>query len=186
MAVERSLATFQWPWQYDFPPFYTLQTNLDTRSKQLDAWCDLVLAYYRHIRGFTMDITEAQSSQLFNNAKINRKLSIDMIQVILDELVKKGNVEWEDSNKTRCLVMWRSPQEWGKLIFQWACDQGLGSSVCTLYEVYLGEYASDQEFYNMEPWMVKKAIMALALEGKAEYIPGSNPDDSDAGVKFFA
>ena len=34
--------------------------------------------------------------------------------------------------------------------------------------------------------MVKKAIMALAKEGKAEYIHGSNPDDSDAGIKFFA
>lgn len=42
------------------------------------------------------------------------------------------------------------------------------------------------EFYEMEPWMVKKAIHALAREGKAEFIPGSNPDDSDAGVKFFS
>ena len=38
----------------------------------------------------------------------------------------------------------------------------------------------------MESWMLKKAIMALAKEGKAEYIPGSAPDDSDAGVKFFS
>lgn len=42
------------------------------------------------------------------------------------------------------------------------------------------------EFYGMEPWMVKKAIYALAREGKAEFIPGSNPDDSDAGIKFFS
>lgn len=57
--------------------------------------------------------------------------------------------------------------------------------MCTLYEVHSGEYAANQEFYNMEPWMVKKAIMALAREGKAEYIPGTTPDNSDAGVKFF-
>ena len=37
----------------------------------------------------------------------------------------------------------------------------------------------------MEPWMMKKAILALAREGKAEYIPGISPDNSDAGVKFF-
>ena len=30
-----------------------------------------------------------------------------------------GNVEWQDRNRSRCLVMWRSPQEWGQLIFQW-------------------------------------------------------------------
>lgn len=58
--------------------------------------------------------------------------------------------------------------------------------MCTLYEIHSGDYATEQEFFNMEPWMVKKAIYALAREGKAEYIPGSAPDDSDAGVKFFA
>ena len=42
------------------------------------------------------------------------------------------------------------------------------------------------EFYGMELWMLKKAIEALAREGKAELIPGSSPDDSDAGVKFFS
>ena len=45
---------------------------------------------------------------------------------------------------------------------------------------------SHTEFYGMELWMLKKAIEALAKEGKAELIPGSSPDDSDAGVKFFS
>ena len=67
-----------------------------------------------------------------------------------------------------------------------ACNQGLGSSVCTLYEIHSGEYSTNQEFYGMEPWMVKKAIYSLARDGKAEYIPGTTPDDSDAGVKFFS
>jgi hypothetical protein len=48
---------------------------------------------------------------------------------------------------------------------------------CLLFEI---------EFYNIEPWMLKKAVMALQNEGKAEYIPGVNPDESDAGVKFFS
>jgi hypothetical protein len=34
--------------------------------------------------------------------------------------------------------------------------------------------------------MLKKTIQALAKEGKAELIPGSSPDDSDAGIKFFS
>ena len=67
-----------------------------------------------------------------------------------------------------------------------ATEQGLGSSVCTLYEIHSGEYSSETEFHNMEPWMLKKAILALAKQGKAEYIPGTTPDDSDAGVKFFS
>ena len=31
----------------------------------------------------------------------------------------KGNVEWQNTEKTRCLVMWRSPREWGELIYRW-------------------------------------------------------------------
>ena len=42
------------------------------------------------------------------------------------------------------------------------------------------------EFCGIELWMLKKSIQALAKEGKAELIPGSSPDDSDAGVKFFS
>jgi len=30
-----------------------------------------------------------------------------------------GNIEWEDKNKRRCLVLWKSPEEWAKTIYQW-------------------------------------------------------------------
>ena len=43
-----------------------------------------------------------------------------------------GNVEWQDSSKTRCLVMWRSPQEWGKLIYQWVG--------CNIFSIILQYY----------------------------------------------
>lgn len=64
-------ASFQWPWQYEFPPFFTVQPNTDTRSKQLDAWCDLVLSYHRATKTYLLDVNEAQSSPLFYNSKIN-------------------------------------------------------------------------------------------------------------------
>lgn len=64
-------ASFQWPWQYDFPPFFTVQPNTDTRRKQLEAWCDLVLAYHRATKTYLLDVNEAQSSPLFCNSKIN-------------------------------------------------------------------------------------------------------------------
>ena len=78
-SVQASLSTFQWPWQYEFPPFFTLQTNLDTRAKQIEAWCDLVLDFYRHQKIYSMDVNEAQSSPLFYNSKINRILSCGVV-----------------------------------------------------------------------------------------------------------
>lgn len=75
MSGQRSLSqSFQWPWQYHFPPFFTIQPNSDTRAKQLEAWCALVLAYHRASRSYILDVNEAQSSPLFYNEKINRIL----------------------------------------------------------------------------------------------------------------
>ncbi len=74
MSGEKSLpAGFQWPWQYHFPPFFTVQPNSDTRAKQVDAWCQLVLGYHRATKAYILDVSEAQSS-LFCNEKINRIL----------------------------------------------------------------------------------------------------------------
>ena len=54
---------------------FSVQPNLDTRAKQIDAWCHLVLAYFKHKKIYRLDITEVQSSELFNNKKINSILS---------------------------------------------------------------------------------------------------------------
>lgn len=80
MCAKMSLpSSFQWPWQYEFPPFFTVQPNTDTRSKQLDAWCDLVLSYHRATKSYLLDINEAQSSPLFYNSKINSILLILLV-----------------------------------------------------------------------------------------------------------
>lgn len=51
-----------------------LQPNVDTRQKQLAAWCSLVLSYCRHHKLYTLDVMEAQESPVFNNKKIERIL----------------------------------------------------------------------------------------------------------------
>uniref|UniRef100_A0A7N5P1G1 Vacuolar protein-sorting-associated protein 25 n=1 Tax=Ailuropoda melanoleuca TaxID=9646 RepID=A0A7N5P1G1_AILME len=82
--------SFEWPWQYRFPPFFTLQPNVDTRQKQLAAWCSLVLSFCRLHKQSSMTVMEAQESPLFNNVKLQRKLPVESIQVVLEELRKKG------------------------------------------------------------------------------------------------
>ncbi|XP_044103802.1 vacuolar protein-sorting-associated protein 25 isoform X2 [Neovison vison] len=131
--------SFEWPWQYRFPPFFTLQPNVDTRQKQLAAWCSLVLSFCRLHKQSSMTVMEAQESPLFNNVKLQRKLPVESIQVVLEELRKKGNLEWLDKNKSSFLIMWRRPEEWGKLIYQWVSRSGQNNSVFTLYELTNGD-----------------------------------------------
>ncbi|CAK5075294.1 unnamed protein product [Meloidogyne enterolobii] len=63
--------TFQWPWQYDFPPFFTLQPNLQTRDKQLKSWSRLVLDYCQFNKIYSANFEEISNSELFNNRRLN-------------------------------------------------------------------------------------------------------------------
>jgi len=169
---------YEWPWQYKFPPFFSIQPNRDTRKKQLDAWCALILDFHKCHKKYTLDVAESQSSPLFYNKEIDRKLSPDAIITILEELRKKGNVEWTDKSKTHCLVMWRTPTEWGKLIYQWVSGHGMLSTVMTLYELVNGDDTVGQDFHGLDTPILTRALQTLQQERKAELI-------GDEGVKFF-
>ncbi|KAM6333770.1 vacuolar protein-sorting-associated protein 25 isoform 1-T2 [Alca torda] len=173
--------SFAWPWQYSFPPFFTLQPNCETRQKQLSAWCALALAYSQRHRLPAMTVREAQDSPLFANHRLQRKLPLESIQVVLEELRKNGNLEWLDKNKTSFLIMWRRPEEWGKLIYQWVSKNGLTNSVFTLYELTSGDDTENEEFHGLDETMLLRALQALQQEHKAEIITL----DDGRGVKFF-
>uniref|UniRef100_A0A8C3HV63 Vacuolar protein-sorting-associated protein 25 n=1 Tax=Chrysemys picta bellii TaxID=8478 RepID=A0A8C3HV63_CHRPI len=157
--------SFEWPWQYRFPPFFTLQPNVDTRQKQMTAWCSLVLSYCRLNKQYTMTVMEAQESPLFHNRKLQRKLPTESIQVVLEELRKKGNLEWLDKNKSSFLIMWRRPEEWGKLIYQWVSKNGLTNSVFTLYELSNGD-DTENEVAKAE----LGATLRLQTDPRARYL----------------
>ncbi|XP_064598356.1 vacuolar protein-sorting-associated protein 25-like [Liolophura sinensis] len=172
------MANITWPWQYDFPPFFTIQPNSDTRKKQLEAWCSLVLNYHKQRKVYSLDVNEAQDSPLFHNKKISRKLSSDGINIVLEELLKSGHLEWQDKSRKKCLIMWRTPEEWGSLIYKWASDNNMTGSVCTLFEITKGEDSSNQEFHGLEEWLLLRALKTLEVDRKAELM-------GNEGVKFF-
>ena len=86
----------------------SLQPNLDTRRKQLDAWCSLILDYCRLKKVCTFDVNDASKFPPFSNAKINRmylifilsmvfvlllgQLDNTFIQVVLEELRSRGRI----------------------------------------------------------------------------------------------
>ncbi|KAK2500441.1 hypothetical protein MC885_012833 [Smutsia gigantea] len=120
------------------------------------------------------------------------KLPVESIQIVLEELRKKehnafisiyfaGNLEWLDKNKSSFLVMWRRPEEWGKLIYQWVSRSGQNNSVFTLYELTNGEDTENEEFHGLDEATLLRALQALQQEHKAEIITVSD----GRGVKFF-
>lgn len=154
----------EWPWQYSFPPFFTLQINEDTKKKQLDAWCDLVLAYCKQTRSFQLDLIESQSSELFNNKKIDRKCSLELIAVIIDELVRRSRAEWIINNselvnsksssnntktKSKAFILWHTLDEWSKIIYEFVNRKALQNTVCTFYELTESKDNRNEKYYQI-------------------------------------
>jgi len=166
-------------WEHSFPPFYTLQPNHETRRKQLEAWRTIVLDYCQK-RGLTsLDLTEAGSTDLFNNTTIQRRLSDEALRAVFKELEEKGNVEWTDKAHTRCNIYWRSPDEWGALIYNYIKQRGQTNTVCTLYELTEGPDAVDQPFYGLDEAVLIRSLKTLESQKKAEIF------SNNEGVKFF-
>uniref|UniRef100_A0A8D9BIX8 Vacuolar protein-sorting-associated protein 25 n=1 Tax=Cacopsylla melanoneura TaxID=428564 RepID=A0A8D9BIX8_9HEMI len=174
------MSEVQWPWQYNFPPFFTLQPNEETKKKQLEAWRDLVLEYVKKTKTCIVDVQEADTTPLFSNAAISRKLSLEGIQAVLEMLHQKGNAEPIDKTKVRWYIYWHTLAEWADIFYQHAQENGLVNSVCTLYELV---NTPDKEFTGLNEEIVIKILAQLQKDGKAELI--LSDDGSGSGVKFF-
>ncbi|RNA30360.1 vacuolar -sorting-associated 25 [Brachionus plicatilis] len=180
----------EFPWQYNFPPFFTLQPNEDTKRKQLDAWSDLVLAYCKFNRIFQFDVNEMQTSELFSNKKIDRKCSLDLICVIIDELVGRNKAEWQmhgigknSRRNNKCFIYWNALDEWARIIYDYVVKNGLQNTVCTIYELIDSEEVKKEPFYRLDRQIFLKSIKILENSRKAELI--HLDDENEPGIKFF-
>jgi len=68
---------FIYPPFYSFAPFFTIQPNVTTRSKQLELWANIICSYCEDKRLFALDISDASKSELWRNNDIDRKLNSD-------------------------------------------------------------------------------------------------------------
>ncbi|XP_063549006.1 vacuolar protein-sorting-associated protein 25 isoform X2 [Cydia strobilella] len=175
------MSEISWPWQYNFPPFFTIQLHSETRTKQLEAWQHLIADYLKTTKQSTIDIREAQNSPLFNNQSINRKLSQESILVVLEYMGKMGQAAPLDKSKNVWEVYWHSLDEWGNIVYSWASSNGMNNSVCTLFELREGENTVDEEFHGLDMTILIKALKTLEAKGKCELMEF----DDNQGVKFF-
>lgn len=172
------MSTFSWPWQYDFPPFFTIQKNADTKKKQFEAWSTLILKYHKHHKILKIRVADSLTSPLFFNKAIDRKLNSSEVTALLNHLQKKGNIEWDDKQCSSCTVLWYSVDQWSDMVYKWALESGSVNTVLTVHELVEGDDTSNQEFHGLDSWFMVKILEKLSLKGKAEMI-------GDDGVKIF-
>ena len=125
----------------------------------------------------TIDLSSASELELFNNVNINRRLPVDGIKEVLDDLAARGNFEWSDKSKRRGLVFWRSPEQVGQDIYKWVKDSGQTGTVMTILEIV--EEGDNNAWRGVSHEVVIKALKTLECDKKCEIF------DGEEGVKFF-
>jgi ESCRT-II complex subunit VPS25 len=172
---------FNWPWQYNFPPFFTIQPNAATREKQLEVWCQLSIDFFKCKKIFKVNIHELASSPLFRNSVINRKLAFDGIEQVFGELEKRGRVEWIDRKKGTCFVYPTRLEELAETILHWVDDTSRSNAVCTFGEITDDEANAALPFFGLDKEVLLKALRILESKAKAEVMLFEGHE----GVKFF-
>lgn len=107
----------------------------------------MILDYYKATHQTILDVSEAQRSPLFCNTTINRKLPLEGIIIVLEDMAKSGNAAPIDKSKTRWEIYWHSLDEWGNIIYSWACNNGMNNTVCTIHELVEGDNTTDEGNY---------------------------------------
>lgn len=166
---------------YNFEPFFTIQPNIETRRQQLKAWRQLMIEYYSSINQYVLDVNRATDEPIFNNHKINRQLSSDGLQLILEHMLSEGVIEWVDKKREKCYIYWKRPEEWAQLILKWVNDKSLHNTVCTFYEIVGSDDTIGYPFHGLNDQILIKALKCLESEGKAVLIDA----DDISGVKFL-
>ncbi|KAF2223194.1 ESCRT-II complex subunit-domain-containing protein [Elsinoe ampelina] len=202
-----SSTTFPFPPHHSFPPFFTLQPNLTTLSRQLTLWSTLIQSYCAHARLFRLSLSDATTSPLFHNPAINRRLDLLSIRRILDWMAspdgdrraeyvlsvpgaaskRREAATVPNEQKTVAWVYWRRVEEWADAIYAWVDGTGQRGSVLTVYELREGEETEGTEWRGMDEELFRRCLEVLVKRGRAQvFNTGQGGAGGEGeGVKFF-
>lgn len=170
---------FTYPWEYNFPPFFTIQPNLETRKRQFEAWRSLILDFCQHNNIHQLHLRDCLNKQPFYNDTIERRLSLESLKLIINSLVERKSAEWLSDDS--CIIYARPPEQWAKIISDYVKEKSLYNMVLTFYELLEGDETSGREFHMLDETIFLKALKILEKSGKAAVIEM----DGHKGVKFL-
>lgn len=180
------VSAFEFPKIHSFPPLYTKQPNVTILQKQLDTWCDILLAYCQHYRitSLTLQGTILHSQlelnldeipPLFENPTINRLLSGLFREAVFKNLIQKlHRGEYMNSKRPEdgLLIYWRSLVEWSNLLYNYVERTGQLGQILTVYELTsLEDSGLDDDLRNIDYNLLVRILKgALIKQGKAQIL----------------
>ncbi|KAI0459113.1 ESCRT-II complex subunit-domain-containing protein [Xylaria acuta] len=85
---------FSFPREWSFPPFFTRQSNANTRFSQDSKWASLILSYCAHHRIYKLGLTSPAAEALFHNRRLDKRLSLADAREVLSFMRRDGRVEF--------------------------------------------------------------------------------------------
>lgn len=76
---------------------------------------------------------------LWENSTIGRKLGNSGALAVVEELIRSGHAEWNDSAKSMVTLMWHSADEIAAKLFDYARKHDMIGNVFTVYELHQGD-----------------------------------------------
>ncbi|KAI1184688.1 ESCRT-II complex, vps25 subunit [Nemania serpens] len=197
-SAAAAAASFVFPREYHFPPFFTRQPNQSTRHSQHAKWASLILAYCAHHGLYKLSLSSPAAEDLFHNRRIGRRLALADAREVLEFMRRDGRAEFvvgggsggaDDGISNGgggeagdvVWVYWRTPEEWATLIETWVDETAQKGTVLTLYELSQGEDTLGTEFHGLDLELLQKALQVLVKRNKAQIFG----QEDQLGVKFF-
>ncbi|PSR75735.1 hypothetical protein PHLCEN_2v8919 [Hermanssonia centrifuga] len=96
-------------------------------------------------------------------------------------MVKKNVAVYEPTEQTRSvLLLWRLPEEWAEVLYQWADSTGQLKTIMTFYEIIEPPVPSPLSGIHIA--LLRQAIGILTKTGRAQTIAVADGE----GVRFLA
>ncbi|ODM95053.1 Vacuolar protein-sorting-associated protein 25 [Orchesella cincta] len=179
---------------YNFPPFFTLQPNPSTRSRQFEMWTKLLQSHCANANQFIL----TRNEPLFTNNEISRDLSEEFITELFSYLIdndhavpnkpgastvipKAKGSKLPSAQGMDSLVIWFMPKErWFEKLYDYAKKNGLqNGGIATSFEIL-----QDESFTGMDDRVLAILLNAMMETRKCEVMLGGDGITID-GVKFF-
>ncbi|ETO26651.1 hypothetical protein RFI_10481 [Reticulomyxa filosa] len=181
---KHSKTEYSLPDYYHYPPLFTIQKVAKTRESQLQVWTDLIINFLEHNHKTSIYVEKEINSPPFCNSKLNRKLKLSDMRLILDHMQKNGYGNWDDDEKTVFSCSWKKLETWATSIYQWATKEGQIGKILTLYDLHSGDAASHTDFHGIDAKLLLKVLDVLEGQGKARVYKDGDVVD-EYGVRFF-
>ena len=173
---------YKFPDYFQWPFFFTLQTNGEVRRKQIHMWIDLVLKFCQDNKVWKLT-PEIFSLNLGQNPKINRKLDEKDIEIIFQSLVSVKKAVFVNPKKPCDIyILWKSFNEWEQYLYNAAMNRQSLDKLETLDYIIEDDENKNEEYFNMDKNLLIYILKGLENKGKCGLVKDG---ENYIAVKFI-